>query len=107
MLSYHVIPAGALTSAQLQEGASLATALQGAAPLTVLLDRTTRDGGPRAIPQLEFEGATNKAEVEVADILAGESVIHVINDMLLPAGIGVATGVGGSSGGIISVDGGA
>lgn len=34
-----------------------------------------------------FEGPVNKAEVIIANIKAGNSVIHVVDDVLVPPGI--------------------
>lgn len=51
------------------------------------LDRTTKDGSPRPTPQLEIEGETDAAAVKVPDILVGTSVVHVINDVLLPLSV--------------------
>jgi hypothetical protein len=52
-------------------------------------DRTTADGSSRRVPQIEFQGATDKAEVRTPDLLvANTTVVHVVNDVLLPAGIG-------------------
>jgi uncharacterized surface protein with fasciclin (FAS1) repeats len=80
VLSYHVIPAGAVLSSQLQDGQHVATALADAAPLTVVL----QDGS------VAFQGAGSSATVVVPDIKAGMSVVHVVNDVLLPAGVGTA-----------------
>lgn len=83
VLSYHVIPAGTITSAQLTNGQNLTTALAGAGPLTVELKSGKK---PRLI------GATNAATVDVADVKIGASVVHVVNDVLLPAGVGKGKG---------------
>lgn len=40
------------------------------------------------MPQVQFVGSTNKAKVTVPDIQAGTSVIHVVDDVLMPAGLG-------------------
>jgi hypothetical protein len=80
VLSYHVIPAGAVLSSQLTNGQQVATALAGAAPLTVNIA-----GG-----KVTFKGANSDATVVVPDITAGQSVVHVVNDVLLPAGMGTA-----------------
>eukprot|EP00775_Hariotina_reticulata_P003070 gene3068-biopygen4721 len=87
LLSYHLIPSGAYNSSSMHEGLTLNTALAGAAPLQVTFDQTKKDGTPRKTPQIELEGASNKAKVKVADIIAGRSVIHVISNVLLPPGI--------------------
>nr|BBN91622.1 astaxanthin-binding orange protein of fasciclin family [Scenedesmus sp. Oki-4N] len=78
VLSYHVIPSGAVLSSQLTDGQEAPTALAEAAPLTVSI----------ANGNVTFEGANNNAAVTTADIEAGSSVIHIIDDVLLPAGIG-------------------
>jgi uncharacterized surface protein with fasciclin (FAS1) repeats len=86
VLSYHVIPSGAILSTGLKNGQKLTTALAGAAPLTVQL---------RSGKKPRFVGATNTATVVVADIKIGSSVVHVVNDLLLPAGIGKGSGKNG------------
>jgi uncharacterized surface protein with fasciclin (FAS1) repeats len=80
VLSYHVIPSGAVLSSQLQNGQQVPTALAGAGPLTVSLQ-----GG-----SVSFQGAGSSATVVAADIKAGMSVVHVVDDVLLPAGVGSA-----------------
>jgi uncharacterized surface protein with fasciclin (FAS1) repeats len=81
VLSYHVIPSGAVYSSNLTDGQEVPTALAGADPLTVSINNGT----------VTFEGAQNDANVTAADIRAGGSVIHVINDVLLPDGVGQST----------------
>eukprot|EP00775_Hariotina_reticulata_P004170 gene4170-4418_t len=80
VLSYHVIPSGAVASSALKNGQTVATALAGAAPLKVSITNG----------KVEFIGATNTAQVVAPDITAGKTIIHVINDVLLPAGVGKA-----------------
>jgi len=75
LLQYHVIPAGAFTSAQLKPGQKRATALKGAAPLTVQLD----DDG-----QLEFAGVGDSVEIKQANIKAGKAIVHIVDDVLIP-----------------------
>jgi hypothetical protein len=75
VLSYHVIPSAAVLSTQLENNQSLPTALAGAAPLRVRI----------ANGNVTFIGAVTNATVIGADIEAGSSVIHVIDDVLLPA----------------------
>lgn len=77
ILQLHIIPGGALLASQLTEGEVLPTALEGATVTVDLLD----DG-------VAFTSVNNSATVIVPDIRAGSSVIHVINDVLLPAGVG-------------------
>jgi hypothetical protein len=74
VLSYHVIPSGAVLSTQLMDGMNASTLLTGADPLTVRLNNGS----------VTFVGAVNNATVKTADIKAGASVIHVIDDVLLP-----------------------
>nr|8C18_A Chain A, Astaxanthin binding fasciclin family protein [Coelastrella astaxanthina] len=76
ILSYHVIPSGAVYSKALKDNATVATALKDAS-VTVRLYQG----------KVMFKGPVNKAQVTVADIKAGGSVIHVINDVLLPPGV--------------------
>lgn len=78
VLSYHVIPDAAVLSSNLTDGQQVTTALRGADPLNVSVT-----GG-----NVVFEGAQNNATVTVPDIRAGRSVIHVVDDVLLPAGVG-------------------
>eukprot|EP00879_Flechtneria_rotunda_P001860 GHRR01002031.1.p1 GENE.GHRR01002031.1~~GHRR01002031.1.p1 ORF type:complete len:233 (+),score=76.21 GHRR01002031.1:89-787(+) len=90
VLSYHVISGGAYTSSQLiaSEGRNFATLLASARPLTIELDED-KGGVLREVPRIVFQGETNNAKTTSAvDIVAGKSVIHVVNDVLLPAGIG-------------------
>jgi uncharacterized surface protein with fasciclin (FAS1) repeats len=79
VLSYHVIPSGAVLSSALKNGEELTTALADAKPLKVKLESGKK---PR------FVGATNTATLQVADVKIGASVIHVINDVLMPHGVG-------------------
>uniref|UniRef100_A0A383WMA0 FAS1 domain-containing protein n=1 Tax=Tetradesmus obliquus TaxID=3088 RepID=A0A383WMA0_TETOB len=74
VLSYHVIPAGAVFSSNLTDGQNVTTALTGGAPLRVRI----------ANGSVTFVGPANNATVKAADITAGASVIHVIDDVLLP-----------------------
>uniref|UniRef100_A0A383VMY1 FAS1 domain-containing protein n=1 Tax=Tetradesmus obliquus TaxID=3088 RepID=A0A383VMY1_TETOB len=88
VLSYHIIP-GVVRSSQLTDRQTVPTALAGAKPLVVRFDRTNADGSRRRVPQIEFKGATDKAEVRTADLPVGNvAVVHVVNDVLLPAGVG-------------------
>lgn len=75
VLSYHVIPGAAVLSSQLTDGQKVPTALRGAEPLVVRL----------RCNKIDFEGATNDARVQRADISAGSNiVVHVVDDVLLP-----------------------
>lgn len=77
-----MIPSGAFLSSRLTNGQELTTALAGAAPLRVKLESGKK---PR------FVGATNTATLQVADVRIGASVVHVVNDVLLPEGVGKGT----------------
>jgi len=74
VLSYHVIPAGAIMSSDLTNGMNVSTALANDGNLTVHV----MDGN------VTFIGPENNATVVVPDIMAGSSVIHVIDDVLVP-----------------------
>lgn len=86
VLSYHVIPGVVANASSLTNGQNLATALVGAAPLTVRLQAGKK---PRIV------GATNAATVEIADIRVARSIIHIVNDVLLPRGVGKGSGKSG------------
>lgn len=104
VLSYHVIPSAAVLSTQLEDGQTVPTALADAAPLNVSIS----DG------EVTFEGVGSDATVTTPDITAGASVIHVIDDVLLPmsdesggsvAGTqGNAMGGGATAGGAAGAD---
>jgi uncharacterized surface protein with fasciclin (FAS1) repeats len=75
VLSYHVIPGAAVLSSQLEDRQNVTTALQDADPLVVRL----------RCNKVDFEGATNDARVQKADIRVGSNiVVHVVDDVLLP-----------------------
>merc|ERR1712113_1161275 len=74
VLSYHVITVGAVTSDQLTDGQVIPT-LNGA-ELTV--DLTSEPGS------VIFKGIGSDAKVVIADVAAGDSVVHVIDAVLLP-----------------------
>merc|ERR1712113_44019 len=74
ILSYHVIVVGAVTSDQLTDGQVIPT-FEGA-ELTV--DLTSEPGS------VIFKGIGSDAKVVIADVAAGESVVHVIDAVLLP-----------------------
>lgn len=75
VLSYHVIPAAALNSKQVQSQAYM-TALQGS---RVTIKK-------RSSGSVRITGGTpsNRANVIVPNIRAGNSIIHVIDAVLLP-----------------------
>jgi hypothetical protein len=83
-LQYHVIPAGAVLSSQLKDNQTFATALSDVAPLRV---RVKAKNGKTYV---KFVGATNWAKVVTPDVRAGNSVVHIVKDVLLPAGVGIA-----------------
>merc|ERR1712113_177330 len=74
VLKYHVITVGAVTSDQLTDGQVIPT-LNGA-ELTV--DLTSEPGS------VIFKGVGSDAKVVIPDVAAGDSVVHVIDTVLLP-----------------------
>ncbi|KAF6254952.1 fasciclin domain protein [Scenedesmus sp. NREL 46B-D3] len=87
LLQYHIVPSGALRAAQLQRGQQLTTALAGAAPLEVGTD----DGKVEIkAPGGRGDDDGNDADVEQADVAAGTVVIHVVDDVLIPASLRTA-----------------
>lgn len=76
LLQYHIVPSAALRASQLRDDQQLTTALAGATPLRVDLD----DG------RVEIKGRTddNDADVVAADIVAGNAIVHVIDEVLIP-----------------------
>lgn len=81
ILSYHVIP-GVYTSSNLTDGGNLTT-LQGT-NVTSAVDTTMT---PPMISFLPGFDSPYNATVVVPDIQAGGNVIHVIDDVLVPAAI--------------------
>ena len=83
VLSYHVIPAGALNSKQLQNQAYI-TALQGES--LAIKKRSSGSVRITAAANLYYiPGAPcYRANVIVPDIRAGNSIIHVIDAVLVP-----------------------
>lgn len=95
MLSYHIIPSGSFLSSELENCQQLLTRLKDTPPLTARVSITTAkvfaaSGGSQQQKalRLSFEGATNSARVLKPDIEAGSSVVHIIDDVLLPRGVG-------------------
>lgn len=77
VLSYHVIPSAAATSAQLVDGKSYPTALDGAT--------VTTDKRPSGSVRIIGAGNGDKVATVIApNIRAGKSIIHVIDEVLLP-----------------------
>ena len=71
-LTYHVVGSGAVTAAELSDGQVLET-LAGL-PLTVALD----DG------EVTIEALYSNATVLIPDITAGNSIVHIVSNGLLP-----------------------
>jgi len=77
LLSYHVVPGQALEAADLTDGMKLDTLLgESGDPLTVSIE----DDG------VEIEAVGSTATVLVPDVAAGQAVVHVIDEVLLPVG---------------------
>lgn len=81
------MPSGTLRAAQLQDGKTLTTALNGAPPL-----RVDRDDGELEIESRGGWGDDDGVEADVvrADIAVGNSVIHVVDEVLIPASLRAA-----------------
>lgn len=92
LLQYHIVPGAAARSTGLKNNQEIKTALTGAKPLTVKIEGK----------KVEIEGdghhhegdghdhgdkPTDKDSVDVviADIAAGKAIIHVVDDVLIPA----------------------
>ncbi|WIA13144.1 hypothetical protein OEZ85_006738 [Tetradesmus obliquus] len=73
ILSYHTVPGPALTAGQLKDGQQLTTVSQHT--LTVHVDK---------VEGTSIAGASDTGKVVAADIKAGKTVIHVIDEVLLP-----------------------
>jgi uncharacterized surface protein with fasciclin (FAS1) repeats len=94
LLQYHIVPGVAARSTGLKNNQEIKTALTGAKPLTVKIEGK----------KVEIEGdghhhegdghdhgdkPTDKDSVDVviADIAAGKAIIHVVDDVLIPANL--------------------
>jgi hypothetical protein len=66
-------------------GQQLNTALTGAAPLAVGLDDDDIEISAPSVSR--FDDDADSAEVKVADIQAGKAVIHIIDEVLIPASL--------------------
>jgi uncharacterized surface protein with fasciclin (FAS1) repeats len=81
LLQYHIVPGAAAKSTGLKNKQEIKTALAGANPLTVKIEGN----------KVEIEGDGSKptdkdsADVVIADIAAGKAIIHVVDDVLIPA----------------------
>jgi transforming growth factor-beta-induced protein len=91
ILSYHVIPAGAVTAANVTDGMSYATLLPGA-NLTAHVNATNATNVTFSTPE-----GTN-ATVVTPDIMAGMSVVHIIDTVLVPPMNATSTGGGAGAG---------
>ena len=77
LLSYHVVPGVALSSAQLTDGAAVPTALgAGVPPLRVRLSAPSK--------QALLIAAGSEAAVVKPDLTACNGVVHVVDTVLLP-----------------------
>jgi uncharacterized surface protein with fasciclin (FAS1) repeats len=74
VLTYHVIPGAAVTAAELSDGDTLTTF--SGIDLDVSIDP---DSGA-----VSFIGVGSESTVVMPDIVAGNAIIHVISDVLLP-----------------------
>jgi hypothetical protein len=101
ILQYHVVPSAALKASQLQDDQQLTTALAGAPPLKVDI----QDGKVKIIVQgvSNEEGGEDDSDVVQADIAVCNTVIHIVDEVLIPASLRTAASGGaeseGSSGG--------
>jgi hypothetical protein len=88
LLQHHIVPTAALPSSRLLPGQQLNTALTGAAPLVVRLDDDDIEISAPSASRVDDDAES--AEVKVADIQAGKTVIHVIDEVLVPASLHLA-----------------
>lgn len=77
VLQFHIVPSGAVKSTQLKNGQEVKTALTGAAPLKISI----KGSEVEVMPSGQRD---NSAEVVTADVMAGKSVVHVIDEVLIP-----------------------
>lgn len=82
VLQYHVVPGAAVRSTQLKDGQKLTTALTGASPLTVKINKG----------KVTINDNDQDAEVITADVGAGKAIIHVIDEVMIPAALVRKTG---------------
>ncbi|KAG2500951.1 hypothetical protein HYH03_000775 [Edaphochlamys debaryana] len=78
ILGYHAIPGVAYTSTELPPGVTVVPTLYGMANLTI-------DKNPARV---HIRGVESEADVTVVDLVAGKSVVHLINYILLPFPLG-------------------
>jgi uncharacterized surface protein with fasciclin (FAS1) repeats len=81
ILKYHIVKGAAVQSSQLKDGQVVETKL-GGAPLTIDLSST-----PGSVI---VKGAESSAKVISADVPAGNSVVHVIDAVLVPSSSQIA-----------------
>jgi uncharacterized surface protein with fasciclin (FAS1) repeats len=81
LLQYHIVPGVAARSTGLKNNQEIKTALTGAKPLTVKIE------GKKVEIEGDGDKPTDKDSVDVviADIAAGKAIIHVVDDVLIPA----------------------
>lgn len=81
LLQYHIVPGAAARSTGLKNNQEIKTALTGAKPLTVKIE------GKKVEIEGDGDKPTDKDSVDVviADIAAGKAIIHVVDDVLIPA----------------------
>jgi transforming growth factor-beta-induced protein len=81
ILKYHIVPGAAAKSTDLKDGQTVSTKL-GGAPLT--LDLSSTPGS------VIVKGSESSAKVISADVPAGNSVVHVIDAVLVPSSSQIA-----------------
>lgn len=102
LLQHHIIPSAALSAAQLVPGQTLTTALAGAAPLKVKEDdddieivTTLGSAVAKHVKLYEDDSGDDddddehesEAEIKAADIQAGQTIIHSVDELLIPASL--------------------
>lgn len=78
LLQFHIVPSGAVKSSQLRNGQRVGTALAGAPAHKIEIKR---NGKVEVYPGGQDD---NAGDVLVADIMAGRSVVHIIDEVLIP-----------------------
>ncbi|KAF6262785.1 fasciclin domain protein [Scenedesmus sp. NREL 46B-D3] len=81
LLQYHIIPSAALRAGQLRDGQQLTTALSAAPPHKVDIE----DGEVEIKIRGVGDDDGDDADVVQANILAGNSVIHVVDEVMIPS----------------------
>ncbi|KAK9818668.1 hypothetical protein WJX74_002447 [Apatococcus lobatus] len=80
VLQYHIVPSSALRASQLSDNQRLTTALNNYR-ITINTDRDNEDDDDSDI---EVQAAHSDAEIERADIVAGQAIVHTIGSVLIP-----------------------